>query len=70
MTNYVNGQPVPEAETIETVEVSIKEQRLDICKSCSQYEVNRWGAGMCNECGCVIKWKASLRGQNCPIGKW
>jgi hypothetical protein len=58
---------------------AFKQERLNICKACSQVEYT-FGAGMtCGKflrpvkgvsCGCKLTWKASLPAQRCPQDKW
>ena len=60
-------------------EQTFKQSRLNICKACSQVEYT-FGVGMtCGKfvrpvkgvsCGCKLTWKAGLKGQACPQGKW
>ncbi len=39
--------------------------RKNICIQCDKYDF-----GVCNACGCFLAAKASLRGEECPEGKW
>lgn len=50
--------PVDEAEIA---------RRLRLCKRCDLFikEQER-----CSQCGCFMKFKARLRSQHCPVGKW
>jgi hypothetical protein len=53
----------------------LRKQRTDICKGCDKYEVSEQGPllkklSRCTECGCFLKPKIALEGQECPIGKW
>lgn len=41
------------------------ENRLKICQNCEFYS-----NGRCAKCGCFNKWKAKLKTEHCPIGKW
>jgi len=43
------------------------ERRLALCDKCDLFipQQNR-----CSRCGCFMKFKAKLRSQHCPIGKW
>ena len=60
-------------------EQTFKQQRLNICKACSQVEYT-YAVGMtCGKflrpvrgvsCGCKLTWKAGIEGQACPQGKW
>lgn len=58
---------------------AFKQERLNICKACSQVEYT-FGAGMtCGKflrpvkgvsCGCKLTWKTGLPAQRCPQDKW
>lgn len=47
------------------VEKSVRDERLNICKSCEHYL-----GGICTKCKCVMKWKTTLSRAECPISKW
>ena len=60
-------------------EPSQYQQRLLLCASCGK--LRRLHGGLppgadvglldrCGECGCLVKAKAFLSGQRCPLGKW
>tara|TARA_R110000765_G_scaffold417571_1_gene520217 strand:- start:351 stop:677 length:327 start_codon:yes stop_codon:yes gene_type:complete len=40
-------------------------KRKAICKECEHMHDNR-----CSKCGCWLQYKAILRAEKCPIGKW
>ena len=40
-------------------------RRKAICKGCEYMDDNR-----CSKCGCWLQYKAILRAESCPIGKW
>ena len=42
-------------------------QRLDICKSCAQFQVT---IKMCKSCGCFMPAKAKIADLACPENKW
>lgn len=44
---------------------TIRDARLEICSSCP-FLVN----GLCQQCGCYTRFRASLKNKNCPIGRW
>jgi hypothetical protein len=46
---------------------STKEERLAICDGCVDYDVPD---DRCKVCGCIMKVKASLAVECCPISKW
>jgi hypothetical protein len=50
-----------------TVSDEIKQNRLNICKTCDKYdeEPNR-----CKECGCMLEYKTGFALDSCPLGKW
>ena len=60
-------------------EQNFKQERLNICKACSQVEYT-YAVGMtCGKfvrpvkgvsCGCKLTWKAGLPAQKCPQDKW
>lgn len=48
----------------------LKEERLNICKTCEHYNVAANFAKLCSECGCILQWKTWLKNVECPKGKW
>lgn len=40
---------------------------LDICRACEHF---RHSDQRCSQCGCFMNFKARLRSQHCPVGKW
>jgi len=42
-------------------------KRMNICKSCDQYDSV---SIRCNNCGCFLKVKASWNSEKCPLNKW
>jgi len=51
------------ATYIETVKA-----RINTCSKCPELRMGR--TLTCNECGCVIKLKAILITETCPLNKW
>lgn len=51
----------------QTVDESIKQERLAICNSCDMF-VGK--IQMCKECGCYMPAKAMFASISCPIAKW
>jgi hypothetical protein len=47
------------------VSPEVIEQRLAICQGCERFD-----NGKCKDCGCYMKFKARMRSQHCPQGKW
>lgn len=47
------------------VSKEIKQQRLEICKSCEHNKV-----GVCSKCGCVLTLKTQWKATKCPVEKW
>lgn len=45
---------------------SIKEERMNICKSCPFFNPNN----TCNKCGCFLEVKTGWASEKCPEGKW
>lgn len=45
----------------------LKEERLEICRSCPFY---RKKTHQCVKCGCFMDLKTQLADAYCPIGKW
>jgi hypothetical protein len=39
--------------------------RWRICRECPELH-----AGICGQCGCVMKLKVKLKDATCPLGKW
>jgi hypothetical protein len=42
-----------------------RDARLDTCMSCEKYD-----NGLCTACGCIMKWRVSLKDSSCPLHKW
>lgn len=49
------------------VDESVTEARLNICHQCEWFDQ---GQNRCRNCGCAMQWKAMLKAEKCPIGKW
>lgn len=45
----------------------VVQARLQVCAGCNFKHPKAW---KCQKCGCHLKAKASLRGFECPLGKW
>ncbi len=61
-------------------------ERVEICKACPEMKqtLRRFGIPLMScgvlladairlkraSCGCVIRWKAAMRSESCPLGKW
>lgn len=43
------------------------ERRLRVCGECEFFLTSQ---KRCSKCGCFMKFKAKLRSQSCPVGKW
>ena len=52
------------APPVEDAEVT---RRLALCHRC---ELFLHAQQRCSQCGCFMKFKARLRSQHCPVGKW
>jgi hypothetical protein len=46
---------------------SIRETRMDICKSCEYFSKEKV---KCKKCGCHLVQKTSFAASRCPIEKW
>lgn len=46
------------------------EERIDICKQCEQYYIDKILGARCNECGCRLNAKARIPEATCPLNKW
>ena len=57
-------------EVIKTDDQSLLAKRLRICFTCDY--VHRVGKTIktCTACGCILNFKARLKGQSCPKNKW
>ena len=44
-------------------------RRLDICKMC-EHNIKYMGAHICDQCGCILKSKASIESEKCLMNKW
>lgn len=51
---------------------SIAEDRLKICKACSNYSTNCVAlvSTCCKICGCSLSFKTKSLSSSCPINKW
>jgi ribosomal protein L32 len=47
--------------------VEIAQKRLEVCKSCEQYDQENV---VCNECGCFLNYKVQFASNDCPLKKW
>jgi len=45
----------------------IKNQRMEICKSCEWFEARY---NRCIKCGCFLRIKTTLAASHCPLHKW
>ena len=43
------------------------EGRLSLCRACDKFIAS---IKVCSLCGCLTRFKARLRSQSCPEGKW
>jgi hypothetical protein len=51
----------------QTVDESVKQERLAICYSCSSFNEK---IQMCKECGCYMPAKTLFASTQCPVNKW
>jgi len=51
------------------MEVSLGEERLNICIKCNHYKFKFTG-GTCSKCGCIVALKVKFKKQKCPVDKW
>lgn len=49
------------------VSPEIKEQRMEICKKCDQYDAEQV---RCIHCGCMLEYKTGFALDSCPLEKW
>ena len=49
------------------VDSDTKQARLEICKTCDQYDSSLI---RCNNCGCFLLIKAAWASEDCPLKKW
>lgn len=54
-------------KTLSNSIIAMKEDRMDICRSCEWF---RPSIQQCKKCGCIMAFKTKLKGASCPIGKW
>ncbi len=45
-------------------------KRLQVCNTCPHKELKFLAPSQCGVCGCVLKVKARIAGESCPLGKW
>jgi len=53
--------------TVISVSSEEKHKRLSICQECDSFKLT---TKQCNECGCFMEVKASLKAMVCPLKKW
>ena len=44
-------------------------RRIDICNKC-EHKIKYFGSYVCDQCGCIIKSKASVESEKCLMNKW
>ena len=49
------------------IKAEISDERLNICKSCEEFEHT---LSRCKKCGCFMIAKTKVARARCPIGKW
>lgn len=49
------------------VSEEIRQERLDICKSCEFLSTKLW---TCKKCGCFLHAKTKISWAECPLKKW
>ncbi len=65
--NFAGTAAAVVADGLKMVTPAQRNERLEICHSCQQYDDK---TGRCFSCGCVLKAKAMARAAQCPLGKW
>ena len=61
-----NTKAALKGEAIKASKVT-KEERLTVCEGCVHYHAPD---DRCKVCGCLVKVKASLEVESCPVNKW
>ena len=46
-----------------------QKRRLDICNRC-EHKIKYMGSYICDQCGCILKSKASVESEKCLMNKW
>ena len=58
-------------DTVEGTVISVsseeKQKRLSLCRECTSFKHD---TQQCNECGCFMAVKASMKAMKCPLNKW
>ena len=49
------------------IDPEISKKRMEICKQCPNYVKF---TGQCKKCGCIMRIKTKLHGQECPENRW
>ncbi len=49
---------------------NISTPRLKICNNCNDKKYIIWIGYICKHCGCVLKSKATVEDEHCPMNKW
>ena len=47
----------------------VTKRRIDICNKC-EHKIKYFGSYVCDQCGCIIKSKASVDSEKCLMNKW
>jgi ribosomal protein L40E len=55
---------------VKPVDQEEKERRLSICRKCEHLLHPGAKFERCSQCGCVLRFKASLEAWGCPLDKW
>jgi hypothetical protein len=67
---FVNSAATYIQSGMVNVSDSIKQERLEVCKSCDQYNDKDKNNPTCNECGCFLQIKTGWATESCPLKKW
>lgn len=64
--NSIFIAPIENIE-LDTVEKEVSSLRLSICVECPELIKS---VKQCNQCGCFMPTKVTLKDSACPLGKW
>ena len=52
---------------LKTVSEQVKQERLNICKTCPEYSL---ALRTCKQCGCYMPAKSMFASSSCPLSHW
>ncbi len=69
-TNFTKSVINHVAKGMVKVSDTVKQERMDICKSCPFFNQTDPKNPTCNKCGCFLEIKTGWASEKCPENKW